>query len=123
MMTLTTVGYGDYSVKTINEYIFMMGIELIGIGFFGYLMGRINRVVALLNTRNDIKKERKEYLESFLLQLDRANKKRPLNASFIEVIWQYFDKYWTKNQVSIQDGEFFKQIPPQLQNEVLRLLT
>ena len=104
MMTLTTVGYGDYSVKTINEYIFMMVIELIGIGFFGYLMGRINRVVALLNTRNDIKKERKEYLESFLLQLDRANKKRPLNASFIEVIWQYFDKYWTKNHISIQDG-------------------
>ena len=37
----------------------MMVIELIGIGFFGYLMGRINRVVALLNTRNDIKRERK----------------------------------------------------------------
>ena len=79
----------------------MMVIELIGIGFFGYLMGRINRVVALLNTKNDIKKERKEYLESFLLQLDRANKKRPLNSSFIEVIWQFYDQYWSRNHKNI----------------------
>ena len=51
-----------------------MLVQIIGIGFFGYLMGKLNRVVSLLSRRDDIKSERKEYLESFLLQLDRANK-------------------------------------------------
>ncbi len=106
-MTFTAVGYGNFHVKTINETIFMMFIEFVGIGFFGYLMGRVNRVVSLINTRNDLKREREEYLETFLLKLDRANRQRPLNSSFIEVIWKHFDNYWAKNNRSIQEDDFF----------------
>lgn len=55
MMSFSAVGYGDYSVKTVDEIIFMIFVLLLGIGFFGYLMGRVNRVVSLINTRNRIK--------------------------------------------------------------------
>ena len=58
MMSFSAVGYGDYSVKTVDEIIFMIFVLLLGIGFFGYLMGRVNRVVSLINTRNRIKIER-----------------------------------------------------------------
>lgn len=118
MMTFSAVGYGDYSVKTINEIILMIFVLLLGIGFFGYLMGRVNRVVSLVNTRNRIKRERSEKLETFLLRLDRANRQRPLNSSFIDVIWNHFDNFWSKNHRTLHKSEYFYKMPPALQDKV-----
>ena len=39
-----------------------MAVQFTGIGFFGYLMGKLNRVVRLLHRRDDIKAKRKEDL-------------------------------------------------------------
>lgn len=39
--TLTTVGYGDFKGYTPEEYLYQIGVEFIGIGFFAMLMGEI----------------------------------------------------------------------------------
>jgi hypothetical protein len=43
--TLTTVGYGDYTGYTEEEYLFEMAVEFIGIGFFSFFMGSINSIL------------------------------------------------------------------------------
>ena len=45
MTTFTTVGYGDISGNTELEYFYQMIVEIIGIGFFAYLMGNINSLI------------------------------------------------------------------------------
>ena len=39
---ITTVGYGDYVGATTEEYIFITGLEFMGLVFFSFLMGSIN---------------------------------------------------------------------------------
>jgi hypothetical protein len=43
--TLSTVGYGDFKGSTTIEYLYTMGVEFIGIGFFSFIMGSINRII------------------------------------------------------------------------------
>jgi hypothetical protein len=52
--TLTTVGYGDIKGYTTEEYLYTMGVEFIGIGFFSFIMGSINRIVISPGTDSDI---------------------------------------------------------------------
>lgn len=43
--TLTTVGYGDITGSTSEEYVFTMVVEFIGILFFSIMMGSINKIL------------------------------------------------------------------------------
>ena len=43
--TLTTVGYGDLKGYTPYEYMFQIGVEFIGIGFFALFMGEIQEAL------------------------------------------------------------------------------
>lgn len=43
--TLSTVGYGDFKGFTTTEYLYTMGVEFIGIGFFAFIMGSLNRII------------------------------------------------------------------------------
>ena len=42
LTTITTVGYGDISGSTTNEYLFSMCVEFIGLTFFSFLTGTIS---------------------------------------------------------------------------------
>jgi len=43
--TFTTVGYGDIKGDTELEYLFQIMVELVGIGFFGYMTGVLQEVI------------------------------------------------------------------------------
>ena len=54
MATLTTVGYGDYYATSVREKLVIMVIELLGIGFFGYLIGRLNTLLKLIDIKDEV---------------------------------------------------------------------
>ena len=37
--TFTSVGYGDIHGSTQTEYLFTIGIDMLGIAFYGYMIG------------------------------------------------------------------------------------
>lgn len=37
--SFASVGYGEITGQTDNEYLFIMMVEMVGIGFFGYMIG------------------------------------------------------------------------------------
>ncbi len=111
MATLTTVGYGDYYATNSSEQIVIMVIELLGIGFFGYLIGRLNTLLKLVDIKDEVHTFRKEGLEKFLIQLDRASKKRSLNSIYVSNIEEFFGLYWKANHSTILEEEFFMQLP------------
>jgi len=43
--TLSTVGYGDFKGYTTEEYLYTIAVEFIGIGFFGFIMGSLNKII------------------------------------------------------------------------------
>jgi len=61
LTTMTTIGYGDRSPKTTEEYMFCMVCEIIGMSFFALLLTQINNLNEVLgkdqNTKNEIKNE------------------------------------------------------------------
>ena len=46
---ITTVGYGDYSGGTSNEYMFSIFIEFVGLTFFSLLMGIMSNFFSKLD--------------------------------------------------------------------------
>lgn len=43
--TFSSVGYGDVVGLTKEEYIFQMFVEMVGIGFFGYMVGSFQNLI------------------------------------------------------------------------------
>ena len=43
--TFSSVGYGDVVGVTDTEHIFQMLIEMVGIGFFGYMIGTFQTLI------------------------------------------------------------------------------
>jgi hypothetical protein len=37
--TFTSVGYGDIKGNSKGEFIFVIALEMVGIGFYGYMIG------------------------------------------------------------------------------------
>mmetsp|Transcript_53631 Transcript_53631/g.73509 ORF Transcript_53631/g.73509 Transcript_53631/m.73509 type:complete len:125 (+) Transcript_53631:1296-1670(+) len=51
---ITTVGYGDYSGKTISEYGFSIVLEFVGLSFFSLLMGFMTYVFGSKTSFDDL---------------------------------------------------------------------
>lgn len=68
--TLSTVGYGDFKGYTTIEYLYTMGVEFIGIGFFSFIMGSINKIILSQGRDQDIIDDRLDNTEVWLLKLD-----------------------------------------------------
>jgi hypothetical protein len=67
---LSTVGYGDFKGTTTMEYLYTMGVEFVGIGFFSFIMGSINRIILTQGRDQDIIDDRLENIDVWLLKLD-----------------------------------------------------
>ena len=50
--TMTTVGYGDVAAVTTGEMIFATFAQILGVSFYGFILGSINAVVESLDKRN-----------------------------------------------------------------------
>ena len=48
--TFTSIGYGDIKGHTDNEFIFQMIVEMIGIAFYGYMIGTFQTLFAAIET-------------------------------------------------------------------------
>jgi hypothetical protein len=81
--TLTTVGYGDYTGTEIEEIVFTMILEFIGLTFFSFLTGTITIIAGKKETFNELVNERLDSLDVWIKQIERSNKPKFLPA------WMY----------------------------------
>ena len=71
---ITTVGYGDYSGKTSEEYIFSISLEFLGILFFSFLMGSISGIFNSSDNFNDLIEEKLDLLDIWIKKIEKSNK-------------------------------------------------
>lgn len=42
--SFSSIGYGDIVPLTQNEYLFILFMQMVGIGFYGYMLGTIQKL-------------------------------------------------------------------------------
>lgn len=108
--TLTTVGYGDISAKTIPQMLYACGTQVIGVGVFGFILSN----VASLLSRSDAAREHHmnnlDKIETFMRnhKIPHDLKARTRN---------YYHYLWTTKQ-GYQDTSLIEGLPHKLQSDL-----
>jgi len=108
--TLTTVGYGDIVPTTNAEKLYASAVMIIGVGFYGYLIGSVVSVIT----------KRDPAHEKFIANLENLSalvKYRNPPKNLVIKIKQYFFYLW-KNKLSFDEDNFLKKLPPGLRAEL-----
>lgn len=121
--TLSTLGYGDFYAQAMNEYLFTMVIEFMGVFLFAYTMGNINNLIEKLDDdHNEYLENEVEQLDQWLMKIDRANPNNRLNAKLVENIKDTLVTYWKMDHLVVQKYGFLEQLPVQLRDELIVFL-
>lgn len=118
MSTFTTVGYGDFSGRNNSEYLFNMIIMVIGIGFFGYTIDSVGKMIGQIDSIAEFQEEKQEKHNIWLMRLGRSNKDKKLSNHYYDQTISFFAKYWSLDFVTLRKSEFYNQLKPRLQKEV-----
>ncbi len=112
--TLTTVGYGDIVPHTNIEKLYSIFVMIIGVGFYGYLIGNVVSVIT----------KRDPAYEKFINNLENLAalvKYRNLPKSLATRIKQYFLYLW-KQKLGYHEESFLEELPDGLKLETLTFL-
>ncbi len=112
--TLTTVGYGDITPVGAAQRLFAVGVEILGIGVYGYVIGNI---ASILSKRDPAKAHYLENLEKLTALLHY--RKLPLELQ--DRIRDYYAYMW-RQRMGFDEAEFLHGLPRSLQDEVSRHL-
>lgn len=87
---ITTVGYGDYTPSTMNEYIFAIILEFCGMTFFSLLMGLVANFVGTFNMGFDsLMQVKMDELNQWVKKIERSDKPNYMNpALYFEITTQ-----------------------------------
>lgn len=86
--TLTTVGYGDIYGKTVEEYIYTMIVEFIGILVFSIIMSTVNSFLSAQGD-TDIVEVKSDQVDVWLVKLDNSRMSKSLPRILYDKIKVY----------------------------------
>lgn len=114
LTTLTTIGYGDISAKTNGQMLFSSVAEVVGVGFFGYVLSNVASLLARLDGAR----------ENYLSTLDQAEsfiRKNELPSEFRAKIRGYYRYLWEQHGGS-DDKSILDSLPRLLKAEATFLM-
>ena len=82
MTTFTTIGYGDFTAVTTAEYLFQCLIMLMGIGFFGYIIGNVRSIFVQVESISQIKNLYEEEFNLWLIRMNKSNKVKMMRNDY-----------------------------------------
>ena len=81
--TFTSIGYGDVYGHTDIEYMYQILVEMVGMCFFGYMMGTFQQLIQDLAT-DDLFVQEQDKLDQWLIKLNKIVKERTLDPKIFE---------------------------------------
>ncbi len=108
--TLTTVGYGDISAKTIPQMLFTCGIQVMGVGVFGFILSNVASILARTDAAREHHMDNLDKIETFM----------KLHHTPIELrskIRTYYHYMWI-NKKGYQDHSLLDGLPTKIQSEL-----
>lgn len=108
--TLTTVGYGDISAKTIPQMLFTCGVQVTGVGVFGFILSNVASLLARKDAAREHHMDNLDKVENFMnshrIPLDTRVKVR-----------SYYHYMW-KNKKGYRDNSALDDLPKKIQSEL-----
>jgi voltage-gated potassium channel len=108
--TLTTVGYGDISAKTIPQMLYTCGIEVMGVGVFGFILSNVASLLARTDAAREHHMDNLDKIETFM-RLHHTP--LPLRSK----VRTYYHYMWT-NKKGYQDDSLLEGLPGKIQSEL-----
>ena len=108
--TLTTVGYGDLLPRTPVQKVYAVGVMLLGVGLYAFLIGNIASLISNLDPLRSAHLQRRERLDAFM-------RYRALPLVMRHRIQAYHDYLWEQRLV-IDEETILRELPPGLRDEV-----
>jgi len=112
--TLATVGYGDITPNTTPQMIYACMTMLVGIGFFGYVLGNIASLLARLDAAREEHLELLSRVESFMSSNDVPAALRTRVREYHRYVW--------KSRKGYDVSTVLADLPPTLRVEVALFL-
>ena len=112
--TITTVGYGDIVPVTPGQKVYGIGVMMLGVGIYAYLIGNIASLISSLDPVRARYMQQRERLSAFMQY-------RALPTPLRRRIQRYFDYVWEERLVS-DESEVMQSLPPSLREEVALFL-
>jgi hypothetical protein len=116
--SFTSIGYGDIKAHAPDEHLFLILLMMVGIGFYGYMIGTIQKLIAASQAR-DLFAELTQSLDNWLIKLGKVKAGARLNSSVIRGTRKFFADQFRLDAMMVCETDFFKRLKPRLQNEVL----
>jgi len=101
--TLTTIGYGDITPTTNIQTIYTMGVMIVGVGIYGYVIGNIATILSSLDISRIAFQEKINTVNSFL-----KYKKLPNHLS--NRIRSYYFNLW-ENKHGVDEDDIWEDLP------------
>lgn len=118
---VTTVGYGDYTGKTSEEYVFSIILEFLGLSFFSFLMGSINTIFNTKDNFNDLIESKLNSLDIWIKMLEKSNCKLHIQPNLYNDIRKYVENAFMYDfNLVIEEFQFYQQITPKMQTELIQ---
>lgn len=62
---MTTVGYGDITIKTRNERLFAIACIIFGVAFYSYVLGNLTNMIATMDASREKLNQKLSVLKEF----------------------------------------------------------
>lgn len=116
--SFTSVGYGDIKGHTTVEYLYQILVEMIGIGFYGYMIGTFQNLFRDIQTKDHFN-DQQQQIDHWLISLDKARKNQHLPYLILEGVRSFHSMKFRYDAMKIQHTEIFKILKPRLKIQVL----
>ncbi|MES0488899.1 MAG: ion transporter [Leptospirales bacterium] len=108
--TMTTIGYGDITPQNNLQTLFTIGIEIIGAGMYGFLIGNIANLIANIDIAKAQFREKLERVNTFL-------KYRNIPDALQNQINAYYDYLWESRR-GYDEASVLAELPLPLKTSV-----
>lgn len=108
--TLTTVGYGDISAKTIPQMMYACGIQVMGVGVFGYILSNVASLLARTDAAREHHMDNLDRIDTFMRTHHIPQELRTKIRAYYHYMWEKKKGY---NDTSLLDG-----LPLKIQSEL-----
>ena len=114
--TLSTIGFGDFSPKSVKEKVLGAFILMLGVAVFSIIMNNLMDILRDLKSI-DVKGEHRD-LSKWIAMLSKFNGGHPLSKEIITTIEDFFEFYWSNNKMVAFQSEIDKRFMGELPDVV-----
>lgn len=108
--TFATIGYGDITPVNVPQIAYTIGVEIIGVGMYGYMIGNIASLLANLDIARSKYQEKINRLNLFM-------EYRDIPITLRQKIRRYY-KYMWESRRGYDEALLLKDLPSALQKEL-----